>query len=314
MGQGEPAMIPVRSEVRSNSREARVFQFGDEHGGHAVDGRAALLGDGLERGQRVEVFRRNHHRRTVRHAHHDAQHHAEAVEERHRDAQLILAGKAHALADQQAVVHKIVMAQQRALGRAGGARGVLNVDGVVKFQGRGAGRQGVGGNALAHLEQVVPGHHAGGRGRVSDKNQIAQVRQLGRLERPRRAACGLRADLEKDGRVVTLAEPPRQQESRTFRLLKGVFNLHGAVSGVKVHQDGADFGYGELRDHPLGVVGGPDSHPLALLDAQTQKSPRSALDLAQEFMIRVTLVLVTCDQGGRSGGSGRRCGPIIRPW
>ena len=117
-----------------------------------------------------------------------AQHHAEAVVEGHRDAQLILAGKPHALANQQAVVHKIVMAQQRAFGRAGGARGVLNVDGVVKFQRRGAGRQGVGGNTLAHLQQVAPGHHAGGRGRVSDKNQIAQVRQLGRLERPRHAA------------------------------------------------------------------------------------------------------------------------------
>ena len=85
-------------------------------------------------------------------------------------------------------------------------------------------------------------------------------------------------------------------------MLKGVLKLHRAVSGVEVHQDGADFGYGELRNHPLGVVGGPDSHPLALLDAQTQKSPRSALDLAQEFVIRVTLILVTNDQGGAFWG------------
>ena len=59
--------------------EARVLQFGDKHGGHAVDRGAALLGNGLERGQRVKVFRRNHHGRAVRDAHHVAQHHAEAV-------------------------------------------------------------------------------------------------------------------------------------------------------------------------------------------------------------------------------------------
>ena len=56
MGQGEPAMMPVRSEREVEFAEARVLQFGDEHGGHAVHGRAALLGDGLERGQRVKVF------------------------------------------------------------------------------------------------------------------------------------------------------------------------------------------------------------------------------------------------------------------
>ena len=48
-------MMPVRSEVRSNSRKLGMFQFRDEHGGDAVERGAALGLDGLERGQRVEL-------------------------------------------------------------------------------------------------------------------------------------------------------------------------------------------------------------------------------------------------------------------
>ena len=42
IGHGEPAMMPVRSVDRSNSREARVLELGDEHRRHAVERRAAL--------------------------------------------------------------------------------------------------------------------------------------------------------------------------------------------------------------------------------------------------------------------------------
>src|SRR5208283_301979 len=121
------------------------------------------------------------------------------------------------------------------------------------------------------------------------------------MQFPRNAGGSLGTDFEKDGRVVTLAEAPRYKQRRASRLLKGVLKLHRTVSGIEINQDGADFGDRELRNHPLGVVGGPDPHPLALLDAQTQKSPRSALDLAPEFGIRVALVLVANDQSGALG-------------
>ena len=35
--------------------ELRMLQFGDEHGGHAVEGGGALVVDGFERGERVEL-------------------------------------------------------------------------------------------------------------------------------------------------------------------------------------------------------------------------------------------------------------------
>jgi hypothetical protein len=54
MGQGEPAMMPVRSG-QVELREARVVELGDEHGGHAVQGGAALGLHGLQHGQRVEA-------------------------------------------------------------------------------------------------------------------------------------------------------------------------------------------------------------------------------------------------------------------
>ena len=75
-----------------------------------------------------------------------------------------------------------------------------------------------------------------------------------------------------------------------------MFELHGAVSRVQVHQQGANFSDGELGDYPLGVIGRPQADPVALLHAEEQKSPRSALDLAQEFAISVGLVLVARDE------------------
>ena len=41
-GHGAPAMMPVRKEDRSRSAKPGVIELGDEHGGHAVQRRAAL--------------------------------------------------------------------------------------------------------------------------------------------------------------------------------------------------------------------------------------------------------------------------------
>ena len=42
MGQGDPAMTPLRERSQVEWAEVRVLQLGDEHGGHAVDGRGAF--------------------------------------------------------------------------------------------------------------------------------------------------------------------------------------------------------------------------------------------------------------------------------
>ena len=126
--------MPVRRLERSKRANSGWLQLGDEHRRHAVERRAALLGDGLQRGERVEALAGEHHRRAVRDARQIADHHAEAMIERHRDAHLVALGEAHRLAEEEAVVQDVVVRQRRALRRAGGARGELDVDRVVELQ------------------------------------------------------------------------------------------------------------------------------------------------------------------------------------
>ena len=54
IGQGAPAMMPVRSEERSRRAKSRMLELGDEHRRHAVERRAALGFDRLEHGAGVE--------------------------------------------------------------------------------------------------------------------------------------------------------------------------------------------------------------------------------------------------------------------
>ena len=61
-------MMPVRSDVRSKRVEVRMVELGDEHGRHAVQRGAALLGHGLQRRQRIETLAGKHHAGAVGHA------------------------------------------------------------------------------------------------------------------------------------------------------------------------------------------------------------------------------------------------------
>jgi hypothetical protein len=54
IGQGEPAMMPVRSAATDRSGEFGMIELGDEHGRHAVERGAALSLDRLQRRQRIE--------------------------------------------------------------------------------------------------------------------------------------------------------------------------------------------------------------------------------------------------------------------
>ena len=83
--------MPVRRLVRSNRRELGMAELGDEHRRHAVERRAALGLDRLQRRQRIEAFAGIDHGRAVGDAAQVAHHHAEAVVERHRNAQPVAA-------------------------------------------------------------------------------------------------------------------------------------------------------------------------------------------------------------------------------
>ena len=67
--------------------------------------------------------------------------HAEAVVQRHRDHQAVLRRKAQAFTDHVAVIEDVVVTERGALGKTGGARGVLDVHGLVEMQAALAGVQ-----------------------------------------------------------------------------------------------------------------------------------------------------------------------------
>src|SRR5207245_7398548 len=79
---------------------------------------------------------RNDHRRAMRRPRQIAEHHAKAVVEGHGDADAIVLRVMQRLADEETVVEDVVVREGGALGKTGGARRVLDVDGVVELERR----------------------------------------------------------------------------------------------------------------------------------------------------------------------------------
>ena len=111
-----------------------MLELADEHRRHAVERSAALLLHGLHGEHGVVSLGGDDHRRAVRRACEVAEDHAEAVIEGDGDANAVLFGVVERLADEEPVVEDVVVRQRRALGEAGGARGVLNIDRVVELE------------------------------------------------------------------------------------------------------------------------------------------------------------------------------------
>ena len=268
-------MIPVRSVEKSNSREVRVIELGDEHRGHAVERGAPLL---LHRGhgrQRLEGLARDHHAGAVGGAGEVAEHHPEAVVEGHRDADAVLLGVVERLADEEAVVEDVVVGERRPLGEAGRARGVLNVDGVVELQRRLEVVQGRVLDLLAGQQQVGPAL-------VEDQ----------RLPEQRKPA----PHLLHHARVVAGSEGAREHQQADLRLAQRVLQLRRLVGRVDVDQDGADARRRVLQDDPFRAVGRPDADPVAALDAVREEPLGAARRLVPELAIREAEALLPVDQ------------------
>jgi hypothetical protein len=106
-----------------------------------------------------------------------AEDHAEAVVQRHRDADPVRLGVAAALADEEAVVEDVVVRQGGALGEAGGAGGVLDVDRVVELQQRRTLVQALDRDPVRQPRELLPAHRAG-RGVGAEHHPAAQRGQL----------------------------------------------------------------------------------------------------------------------------------------
>ena len=145
-------------------------------------------------------------------------HHAEAVVERHRHADAVVLRVAERLADEVAVVEDVVVRERGALGEAGRARRVLDVDRVVELERRLALRE------LAPSTTAAP----------SARSVVPVVLEHERL-RERRAA---RRAPRRASRRSRSARKPRAATSRlTPTLLQRVLELGRLVGRVDVDED-----------------------------------------------------------------------------
>ena len=145
--------------VQFEAFEFRVFELGNEHGRHAMQRRGTLILHGLQHGSRIKRIAGQNHGRAVADAGQVAHHHAETVVQGHGDDQPVLVGKAHQLSHEMAIVQNVAVAERRALGPAGSAAGVLDIDGVVRGQLRLALRQFDRTHLLTLLHEIVPPPH-----------------------------------------------------------------------------------------------------------------------------------------------------------
>ncbi|MCY1536119.1 hypothetical protein D9M68_715620 [compost metagenome] len=243
------------------------------------------------------------------HAAEVAHHHAEAVVQRHRDHQAVLLGQPHALSDHVAVVEDVVVTEGGALGEAGGAGGVLDVDGVVELQ---AGLA-LGQRFDAHLSRLAlqggPGQESGRRiGRQAD--HAAQLRQALAVQAARFGGRQFRDQAKEHGVVVGGLEGVGADHPAAAGLLERVFQFAAAIGRVDVDQDGADLGAGELGDAPLGAVRRPDAEAVAAVQAKGEQGAGMAVHRLGQFLPAVAQALVLDHQRlalGELGNRGIEC-------
>ena len=112
IGHGDPAIIPVRNDDRSNSPK-RGCQLGDEHRRHAGRHGAPLARDGLQHGQRLErLAERTLAAPCVSAGKHRPFRNSDIAA---RNAYTVIGGEPQAFSNKKAIVHDVEMRERRAL-------------------------------------------------------------------------------------------------------------------------------------------------------------------------------------------------------
>jgi hypothetical protein len=279
------------------SREFRVVQLGDEHGGHAVERGAALGLHRLEGRERVEALAGVDHGAAMGQRREVADDHAEAVVERHRDADTVRLGQPQSAADEVAVVEDIVMRQRHALGRAGGAAGKLDVHRVVELELACEFAQ------LSTLGLAAPGRHLvegdrPWRRRSTDLDHGAQLRQPRRGELARHRGGKLRREGIDHPDVVAGLERGRRHQGCAAGLVEGELQLGKTIGRVDRHQDQPGPCGGELRQRPFGAVERPDADPITAPETECEKPGREGIRVVPQLAPGPPDVLGARDQGG----------------
>jgi hypothetical protein len=188
------------------------------------------------------------------------------VVEGHRDADAVLLRVVAVLADEEAVVEDVRVAERGALGRPGGAARVLDVDRLEEVE-------------LGPLDLV------GGvlEQAVADEQHVLERRQVA-------------ADLVDHRPVVGGLERGRRDQRAAAGLAQRVGELARPVRRVDVDEDDPELRGRELGDHPLGAVRRPDAGAVALDQPEAGERAGGAVDDLAELRIGEARVLVADDE------------------
>ena len=172
------------------------------------------------------------------------------------------------------------MGQEHALGKAGGAGGVLDVDDVVRSGGDE-------GRINARVQHALPGF-------VAEQDNFR--------ERKVPAAAGLFEDFEVVHAGVPLVEEERLHEGTA----QDETQVVGAVGGITIYKDGADAGHGGLQVDPLDAIGAPHADAVAGADAEAPQTARGTLDGGLQVPPSQADALMPADQRVAVGAPGGR--------
>ena len=263
-------------------------QHGDEHGGHAVEGRDVLVIDALEGGLRGEV-RNGQNGAAVGHGSRHGEDHAEAVEHGHLDHHAVRRGQVHAVADGLAVVDDVVVGQHDAFREPGGTGGVLHVADVVDVDG-GLHAMDLFEGSLVRIGQGLfegqgAGHAEADGNDVSQEGQPFCVKGLARL-----VVFQFGTEFIHDLHIVGVPVAVDHDEGMGVRLAEEVLRFVDLIGGIHGDQDRTDFGSGPEGQEPGGYVGGPDGDFGTGPDPQGHEGSRELLDVVPELGIGAGVV------------------------
>ena len=276
IGQGEPAMMPVR-RLEVELGKARVVQLGDEHGGHAVQAGAALVLHRLQHGQGVEAIVRVDDGGAVREAGQVAQHHAKQWYNgtgMHR--------RSAGVRRMASPMKKPLFRMLRCVSVAPFGNPVVPLVNWILMgswlSGGGNGGQAriVGATALDELRETQHTTRPVSLAGFVDPDHAAQLRQARGLQGTRLRTGQFRREFAQHAQVVAGLEARHAHQRLAAHLVQRVFDLGHAVGRVDIHQNQADLGRGQFISTHCVVVR-PDADAVARHQAQVQQRAASWL-------------------------------------
>ncbi len=268
-----------------------------------MEHRATLILNRLQRGARVEPGRGEDHRRAVSDTAERPEHHTKAVIHRDRDAHPVLGRQLHLQAREPGVVDDVVVAERRRLGRAGRARGELDVDRIVKLEPIGKFRHAFTCRSIASAQHIAPGHGAR-RAVFAEPDHPPKVRDPLGAQLTWRGIAEFRQQLLEHRRIVAGLEARHGDQRAGLHLVQCKLQFRQAVGGIDVDQDQPRLRGGELGHDPFGHVRRPDADSVAGLEPKRHKTRGQLVHFCPEFAPAPSHALMGNDQ--------RICVPAVR--